>query len=160
MSPCAESELQPPTALQVVLTRGGEGLTVILLHRASQPCKQVVRVNSYSGKACDGQLWTLQVRACASGYSKFQRPQTASLVACTCWPSCRHWSARGDRVRLHLPALGNMRAPDSPTPPAGGPHTDVRAESDAFYSLVTCGVGRHTKATRASYMPTPTPAGG
>ena len=40
----------------------GEGLTIILLHRAAQPAKQLVRVSGYCGKSCDGELLTWQVR--------------------------------------------------------------------------------------------------
>ena len=40
----------------------GEGLTIILLHRAAQPAKQLVRVSGYCGNSCDGELLTWQVR--------------------------------------------------------------------------------------------------
>ena len=47
--------------LQAVKTRGGEGLTILLINRPFHQAKQVIHVCNYSGNVQNGQEWTFQV---------------------------------------------------------------------------------------------------
>lgn len=70
---------------QVVLTRGGQGITVILLNRGQDAVVQPVQVNSYSysGNRYPGQMYVFGVRPAGA-----QAPTSSSCVSfCSCVPS-------------------------------------------------------------------------